>query len=325
MTDTSARGSGGGGCCCIPPHLVEELRQGRVVAFVGAGFTAPAGFPGWKELLLRIATLPAVGPVRDDVEALLKPARPVAHSLDMAAQILEDALNDPSTPPQHELVAELRRLLVPREYPLPAVMERRLELLRRIPFQSILTTNYNPLLRGVTPFDGPRAARAYRQLLRNERVQTPGDGVYGVARSTAAGLEYVADSRPVVQIHGNLAASQSVVLTREGYRRLLFNCPNYNAFIKSALATKTVLYLGFSFSDAYLNELQSEVASLVGCGHGCAPIAYALVNDYSEAQCRFSLEHNGTHCISFDTVDPAGDGWGGFDRIFEAIAAAVED
>ena len=208
-------------------------------------------------------------------------------------------------------------------------MERRLELLRRIPFQSILTTNYNPLLKGVTPFDGQSAALAYRQLLRDEPVAAAaagsvGGGVrYGVARSTDTGLEYVPADRPVVQIHGNLEASQSVVLTRESYRRLLFNCPNYVTFIKSVLATKTVLFLGFSFTDAYLNELMSEVASLVGCGQNCAPIAYAVVNDFSEQQRRFFLEHGGTHCINFDTS--GADGWSGFDRIFEAIATAAVD
>jgi hypothetical protein len=37
----------------IPQHLIEEIRGNRVVAFVGAGFTAPAGFPGWADLLLK--------------------------------------------------------------------------------------------------------------------------------------------------------------------------------------------------------------------------------------------------------------------------------
>ena len=66
-----------------------------------------------------------------------------------------------------------------------------------------------------------------------------------------------------------------------------------------------------------------EVASLVGCGQNCAPIAYAVVNDFSEQQRRFFLEHGGTHCINFDTS--GADGWSGFDRIFEAIATAAVD
>ena len=73
----------------------------------------------------------AAGPARGGVGALLGPAWPAAHSLDMAAQMLEGALNGPSAPPQHELAAGPRRLLVPREFLPPVVVERRLEPPRR--------------------------------------------------------------------------------------------------------------------------------------------------------------------------------------------------
>ncbi len=91
-------------------------------------------------------------------------------------------------------------------------------------------------------------------------------------------------SAPVVQIHGNLETPRSVVLSREGYRRLLYACPNYPTFIKSCLATRVVLYVGFSFSDAYINELRSEIVGLLGSDN--TPIAYAICNDKSEAECK---------------------------------------
>ena len=68
--------------------------------------------------------------------------------------------------------------------------------------------------------------------------------------------------RPLSRIHGNLNNSQSVVLSREGYR-LLFACPNYMTFIRSCFATRTILFVGFSFSDANINELRSEARALV--------------------------------------------------------------
>ena len=38
----------------IDPHLIEEIRSGNCVAFVGAGFAAPA-VPNWDDLLRRIS------------------------------------------------------------------------------------------------------------------------------------------------------------------------------------------------------------------------------------------------------------------------------
>ncbi len=39
----------------IPGDLIEAIRSGGCVAFVGAGFSAAGGMPQWKELLLEVA------------------------------------------------------------------------------------------------------------------------------------------------------------------------------------------------------------------------------------------------------------------------------
>jgi hypothetical protein len=36
----------------IPPGLIEEIRAGRCVAFVGSGFSGAAGLPTWEALLI---------------------------------------------------------------------------------------------------------------------------------------------------------------------------------------------------------------------------------------------------------------------------------
>ena len=321
----------------IPETLLSEFASENVAVFVGAGFTAPAGFPGWKNLLLTIADLGCKeGTVSADLKAavqrLLKADSPGAHELDQAAQMLNDAVNLEGTPDQTELVEMLIKCLGPRSFPLPPVMERRLQILRELPCTAILTTNYNPLLRGVTPFDAA-AKSAYRRVLRNaDGSNAPARGAavpavtvaenrtHAVAASNEQGLQYVPVSWPVVQIHGNLENPQSVVLSREGYRRLLFACPNYMTFIRSCFSARSILFVGCSFSDAYINELRSEIVSLFG-SEG-PPLCYAIVPDYSPIECQFRLEHEGMRCITFDTTAP--EGWGGFDRVWEALASAVK-
>jgi hypothetical protein len=39
----------------IPDHLVDMLKQRRVIPFIGAGFSATLGLPLWEDLLKKIA------------------------------------------------------------------------------------------------------------------------------------------------------------------------------------------------------------------------------------------------------------------------------
>ena len=77
-------------------------------------------------------------------------------SVQTAAQLMDDSLPSSTGQPQERLVGYMRKFLEPKQYPLPGVMERRLELLRDLPFRSVLTTNFNPLISGITPFDARR-------------------------------------------------------------------------------------------------------------------------------------------------------------------------
>ena len=68
----------------------------------------------------------------------------------------------------------------------------------------------------------------------------------------------------MVHLHGEIEPSDSAVITRQDYRRRLHESPGYLTFLRSVMASYTILYLGFSFTDAYLNELRSEVRSMLG-------------------------------------------------------------
>lgn len=76
---------------CIPSGLVAEIRGGRCVAFVGAGFTGAAGLPSWSSLLREVADKPEVGArLRAYVTGRLEEG--TAHAFDEIAQVLRDAL-----------------------------------------------------------------------------------------------------------------------------------------------------------------------------------------------------------------------------------------
>ena len=145
----------------IDPRLLEDIRGGNCVAFVGAGFSAAAGLPAWPELVREMAAgVPAeLGDERCTLQRLLGTGRSYTshRELEMAAQLLFDALGEA------RFRDELRVRLQARE--LPRSMALRLKHLLGIPFRAIVTTNFDPLLPGVPP-----DAIAYRRLLRSDRL-----------------------------------------------------------------------------------------------------------------------------------------------------------
>jgi len=272
----------------IPDRLIEEIHAGECVAFVGAGFSAAAKLPSWGQLLSRIAkskSLPA--PIRAHVEERICAGS--GHAYDEAAQVLQDAMK-PGL-----FLRSLRRLLGSPK--LTPTMRRRVDWLRGIPFRAILTTNFDGLLEGSIP-----DPKAYREILRSsERWWDERHWLH------AAGA-------PTIKLHGDLNRPESIVLSRVDYRRRLYANAAYMGFLRAVLAQRTVLYLGFSFADAYLNELRSEALALLGSGE--PPVAYAVLADLPGVSCRHLLKNEGIHALNYTVQD--GD-HSGFDAVLKAI------
>ena len=71
----------------IPRGLVNAIRAGRCVAFVGSGFSGAAGFPTWESLLRDLAARPEVENIRPQIEERLKDK--TSHAFDEVAQALD--------------------------------------------------------------------------------------------------------------------------------------------------------------------------------------------------------------------------------------------
>ena len=273
----------------IPPRLVEEINDGNCVAFLGAGFSVPAGLPGWVELLRGLARVEGVrAEVAGHVEVLLRKGS--AHDLDQAAQMLEDELQRP------RFAASLRALLSQKRE--SDEMQKRLTALRGIPFRAILTTNFDNVLDGREP-----SPEAFREVLRPENHRW-WDKRFWEAHYRGA---------EVIKLHGDIDGKDGAVITRRDYRRLLYTNPGYVTFLRSVMSTSTVLYLGFSFGDAYLNELRSEVLSLLEHGGDenaeRPPIAFAVMNDVNPLSVEHFKRHEGMEVLSYSTKEGHHDGF----------------
>jgi hypothetical protein len=310
----------------IDPRLLEDIRAGNCVAFVGAGFSAAAGLPPWPELVRAIALELPPGEAavhRATLEQLLgtRETQGSHRELEMAAQLLFDALGEERC--RHLLRSTLR------PHRLPPVMQERLKHLLGIPFRAIVTTNFDPLLPGVPP-----DAMAYRRLLRSDRFGAWREATLRAALGIDFSLENIdAPDRPVVQLHGTLLDDSTLVFTRSQYRRRLYANPAYLTALKALLATSSVLFLGYSMRDAYLNELRAELieafqtsaaATVAAAGDAPRvaqlrrPLAWAVLEDVSDVACKYYERHEGLGVLPYRT-GPEHTDHSGFDAILARI------
>ena len=274
-----------------------------------------------------------------EVKQLVQP--PVlAENLEMAAQLLEDScgdvmkwllkgmleLKDGEGDP--ELLNGDYILAHSSEYP---IMAARLLIVKHLPVSGILTTNYDQLLcfcngdkraknpcsvaKGVTP-QAKLNKPQYLSMIRNRD-----DGVQEAEDAACCSQGDAEDRRLVIQIHGSTSDPQSIVLTREGYRSLLHLNPAYSNFLKTVMAGSTLLYMGFSFTDGYFNEIRSELMTLrEDKGRQPAaktqPFSYAVIDNKPQVVRDFFTDHEGVHLFSWQ---PAMHGFGVMDRYLECL------
>ncbi len=245
----------------VPQPLVDSILNGRCIAFVGAGFTQPA-VPAWTNLLAELGKrleLPATlsdKPAALEYELMGQALRQHAQSATAFERCVKQILDDHHRDSSPHAVKGRR------------TVEGRCEQLRRIPFKAILTTNFDQWLPG-----GPTNAKTYREVLRGNQ------GRWWDFPLTSSDKDLQV---PIIKLHGDANGDPEnapVVLGRTDYRDRLYSEHGYTNFIRAAFAEYTVLFLGVSFTDAYLNELRSETLHLLHepDGQQESPWGYAVM------------------------------------------------
>jgi hypothetical protein len=336
----------------VPAELISAITSGNCVAFIGAGFSAPCKLPSWSKLLRqmieKLENRVADGSVVPILEnhsadgnffAFLKGTVDQAEATmngdlyDLAGQLLEDYFG---TIVIEQLVEE--QLALPPEHEIPPVMRERLEFLKAVPFKAILTTNFDTLLLGPTPWSHAEDF-PYAQVLRGN-IGATGNTSFSADEMIAAHVTEFQDDiynsrasvetklgKPIIKLHGSCqmnSSERALVWTRTGYRKLLHHTPGYANFMKAVMSTSTVLYLGFSFSDGYLNDIRGEVLSMLygerRASIGRLPIGYAITNDKSVHECEFFERHEGVKFLCWNSMLPDGTrDYAGFDRFLDRI------
>ncbi len=271
-----------------PDLLVRQLREGRVVLFVGAGLSAQAGLPTWRALL------------KDVVEATIQETHPTPEARAELGRMLEDGklleiadhCKDRLGPGGY--TSFLAERLADAGRPVPEVHR----LAMRLPFAAWVTTNYDKLLE-----------RAFAET-RGGLPKTL------TSRDTEALGRLLFDSAPfILKAHGDLDKPDSLVFTSRDYRDLIHGNAAFSTAFSAILLTHSLLFVGYSLGDPDFNLLMDRQLLTF---RGFVPERYAIMGGLGKVEEEYLWR------VGQIRVIPYPQGQHGFvPRFLEALALAV--
>ncbi|ANM31500.1 hypothetical protein ABI59_20915 [Acidobacteria bacterium Mor1] len=269
-------------------ELADLLRQagGRGVhALVGAGISVGcASLPTWTELIEEIdPPMKSVG----GKGARVRDPR-VRQDLPWLAHLAEKAyLAEQRKPEQQRQPKPDVRGLLRRRFHLDALPKLLNDVLPRVlelPFQHILTTNYDNLLD--LAHARYRADQPHR-VLRWERSEDRSRFVGSLGRDDA--------ERYYVHLHGRAECPEHCVLTEEDYRERYVRQTTTSRNLYAMFATQSVVFLGFSLEDVELREILREVQTTAG---GADTRHYAILPRPKEGEAGLTAYFTGKYGVS---------------------------
>ena len=223
-------------------ELIEALRPGSALAFVGAGSSARVGYPLWGGLLDRMAARIV------ETEPLAKPR---VDALAAETDMLWKAEEYRRMLGVDGFVALIRDTFGPEE----ARHDEFHQDLVRLPFRHILTTNYDAVLEQAhaAAFHRPRALSVSWREASNlrELIQRIGDAEYG---------------RRYVYLHGRFDDPENIVLTERDYTERFIQASDTWPKLFTLLAAQRVASIGFSLTDLDVMGVFRAVKAMMGPG-----------------------------------------------------------
>ena len=256
----------------LPQDLIEKIKNGKCILFAGAGTSLDAGLPSWEELL-----------------------KSMVEKVDYYGQLSQsqkDELNTLLSDKDYTIVAEFcKRKLGEKDF--ADFIKEKLNTknknsllhnaLSKIPFKAAITSNYDNFIE--------KTHSNYKVILPEDINQY--DNFF-----TNSFLND--DYFPIFKIHGSYETPQSIVLTDNDYRNIIFNLPKYRSNLKKLIQNKSLLFIGFSFRDSNINLLLQEIFTLT---KGMSTSHYAFLNDIGDIKKEFFWSSRNIRVISYNTID----------------------
>lgn len=257
------------------------------VLFAGSGVSARAGLPTWANYLSGLGA--AAGEY--DIYTKYMVDRAIAkNALGDAAAYYMMCSDMPEATKLKELAA-----------PLESFQDQELSSLVKLPFQSVVTTNFDRAL---------FAAYAKHAGTAAEEVNIDDPTLDAAVFS---------DHLYIARIHGRVEIPHSMRLSTDALAELEKN-PSYQRFIEHIFTRRQVLFVGFSFLDPAIESVLRAIRRITKSLHGQEHLA--LVPKGAPAELTSELELHSIRRIEYDPTGRHDELWDGIQSYAEAYAAS---
>jgi len=254
----------------IPKTLSEFVRDGRCVAWVGAGLSAACDLPLWKDT------------VDEFVKACSDQGLTLAEVKELNELQKKSELEDVAAFCKSELGENEYGRVLMRLFRHEEKSSALHEQLASLPFAAILTTNYDCLIEDST----------FRTRGRSP-VYTHQDGA-------ALWQQLAQDEHFILKLHGDIQRPRSVIFTGDEYTRHVFGNLALMEFLRRLFSVRSVLFLGTSLTDTYVRMMLEEIAWLT---KNSGPPHYALVPGIGRIQSKLWRDRYNVTPLSYDCSD----------------------
>lgn len=226
----------------IPIDLIESISKGECVLFLASGLSSKVirsngkPLPSWTSFLEELLSwaqskrVPFNSDPNEIKEMISK------GNLLMAAEELQGLINP------NEFGEFLNEVFRDKD----VKPTKSHNLLTKIPFKSILTTNYDALIEGAyTISSGGQIPKKFTQCDLDS------------ALSPLRKKDFF-----IFKMHGDIDRPNTIILGTRSYNNLIYKSPEYLSFLETLFTTHTVLFMGFGGSDPDLDYLMDRLSTI---------------------------------------------------------------
>lgn len=240
-------------------ELIDLVASGEAVLMVGAGSSARVGYVTWDGLLEKLENLAIECGEGFEIDNLKREKSPLEYTEDIKTHI-RDKCGDLDR--YYGLLQ--KDLFSPKEPPFTDFHKKLVSL----PFRGILTTNYDTVLEAALGEIEPKTAYDNSFIIDDNSVGRIHEFVMSMNNDKRT-------TRRIAHLHGKFDLVNSIILSIEDYQEkyglsldektgelqseIVWTL--HRKLLWSVLATRRVVFIGFSMNDPYFNKMLETVSA----------------------------------------------------------------
>lgn len=229
----------------IDENLKKAIRDNKLVLFIGAGASTPLNYPSWQNLVSGILDyLNSKFSETSDLN-FTNLKRSVLDGSRSPLEILNKIEQDSKSGDHYKTKAKEYVYSVFNDLNTKNTLESDVHKLIWELSSKIVTTNYD-------------------QILEYNKPSDPKIDIFGNENEFMALKSQKDDSKFLYKIHGDFKNPKTIILFESDYRSIYSNSNSNEDALGSFFKNKTFLFLGFSLSDPFINELFSKIKAIYG-------------------------------------------------------------